>query len=214
MKLCDNSAKSFFLDPDPPWWIYFIFEKDISFEMTIHRMAFNEYTSNTFCMLWQIARMQVPCRLVEYKKYSCPLSSKYSWDSSNLQVGSHSSNVFEQSSSSNREMSFVGSSFWRICPWPLYFPPLSYIPISHYYSSVPTMDISETEALCWGTNPHSLSSFSVVLHSQDVWNILCVSTCAFFLRLGWFCKYFRSLGIQVPGLLLVVYLQVAYTPLL
>ena len=96
-------------------------EKDISFKMTIHQMAFDEYTSNTFCMLWQIARMQVPCRLVEYKKYSCPLSSKYSWDSSNLQVGSNSSNVFEQSSSSNREMSFDGSSFRRIRPsWPFY----------------------------------------------------------------------------------------------
>ena len=96
-----------------------IIEKDISFEMTIHQMAFDEYTTNTLCMLWQIARMQVPCRLLKYKKYSCPLSSRYSWDSSNLQVGYHSSNVFEQSSSSNREMSFDGSSFGRICPWPI-----------------------------------------------------------------------------------------------
>ena len=44
-----------------------IIEKDISFEMTIHQMAFDEYTSNTLCMLWQIARMQVPFRVVEYR---------------------------------------------------------------------------------------------------------------------------------------------------
>ena len=44
-------------------------EKDISFEMTIHQMAFDEYTSNTFCMVWQIARMQVPCKMIEFKKF-------------------------------------------------------------------------------------------------------------------------------------------------
>ena len=53
------------------------------------------------------------------------------------------------------------------------------------------------------TQIHSLLfSFCYI---QNLWNKLWVWACAFFLQLGQFCKYFRSLGIQVPGLLLVAY---------
>ena len=119
MKLCDNSAKSFFLDPDPPWWIYFIFKKDISFEMTIHRMAFNEYTLNTFCMLWQIARMKVPCRLLKIKSTHV----HYLQSTRGIQAICKGP-AFEQSvrackmySRYIHQMPFDGSSFWRICPF-------------------------------------------------------------------------------------------------
>ena len=68
------------------------------------------------------------------------------------------------------------------------------------YSSFHLTDVYETEVFSWETNPDSLSAISAVFHSRCVKCTLCENQ-------GWFCKYFRSLGIQVPGLLLVVYLQ-------
>ena len=77
------------------------------------------------------------------------------------------------------------------------------------YASFLITNVYESEVFSLVMNTLSLFIISVFVHSRQMCEIYSVRvrSHAFLLHLGWFSEYFRSLVIQVPGLLLVVFFQ-------